>query len=116
VEAVGHLLRFLEHVVPKRRRGLESIGLQLSEIVGCEWRGAHRLGNGLTGRQAPGELAQQVALRQRLRPIVTCDCFKRQLEQRRGILVSIRLLGFTSPSPKSKKVCQPIKQQLVSIW
>jgi len=55
-----------------------------------DWR-AHGGSNGLAGGQAPGQMAQQRALRQHRRLVVAGDGAQRQAEQRRGDM-SVNLL------------------------
>ena len=114
VEAVLDQLRFLQHVVPERRRVLEAVAepLELVEVGGAE-------GCDAASRRARAwpDGSAQVTWRSRLRSgsAVGPECaamapigrWKSGVE----IFVSIRLLCLTWPSPKSKNVCQPMKRR-----
>src|SRR4029453_3549133 len=66
VETVLDDLGLLQDVVPERRRGLETeaISSKLFKVSRRQWCYPHRAGDCLPGGQLPGEVPQEVALRQ----------------------------------------------------
>ncbi len=82
-QAVGAQLRLPQDVVPERRTLVEAVRFQLPQLVGRQLLDAHRFRDVLTRREAPGQLAQEVALRQCLRRVVARDRAEREIEERR---------------------------------
>ena len=113
-ETVLDQLRLLEHVVPERRRTLEPepIAVELVEVGRSEGRNAHLPSERLAGWKLPGHLPEQRPHRQRGRA-ASGSRSRRSAGGRAAsrCCVSIRLFGFTWPSPKSKNVCQPTKRR-----
>ena len=86
VQPVGEHLGLLEHVVPERRADARSRRRAARAPRSCgrsERPDAHRAGDALAGRELPGQVPEQVALRQRRRRVVARDRAERQVEERR---------------------------------
>ena len=105
-------LGFGQDVVPERRAGAERRvdAADVGQVARAERVTPIASGDGLAGGQAPGELAEQVALRQHGRAVWVCGAIAGtgRVNSTLEIVVSIFLLFLTWPSPRSKKVCQPI--------
>jgi hypothetical protein len=90
MEALPQQLRLLERLVLERRARVEAVGFQFAQVLLAEHRCADRGCDRLAGGQAPGELTEQVSLRQHGGLVVARDCAERKREQwRRDVRVDL---------------------------
>ena len=109
-----HQLRLFQHVVPERRRLVEAARPKpFSSATSCRRAPApHRLGDRAArtaASRSDGGAASAAAARSADRGSRSLRAGGRRAASR--CFVSIRLFGFTWPSPKSKNVCQPTKRR-----
>src|SRR5947209_4609204 len=85
-QTVRHDLRFSQDVVPERRRLIEvqAQRLELGEVPTREPRNVQLSSNALAGRQQPGNVAQEIALRKRGGRVSRGDRAEGKVEQRGG--------------------------------
>jgi hypothetical protein len=66
MQAAFHDLGFLQDIVPKRRRRIEILvkSLELAQVLPGQGWPVHGFGDALAGRELPGDVKEQVSLRQ----------------------------------------------------